>query len=131
MTTPTPISAELPVVAWLYRDGERALDAEGCGLVYQLEQVFRILPHEEGRPLADHDAASAQIEALRQRVAELESALDKARACILLDRTTLADSHMDPATNQVDEDGQAGLDEYDEVLAAIDSARSNTGGSTA
>ena len=64
-----------------------------------------------------------------QQQQQAAEALRAARDCILLDRTALADTHMNPATNTGDEDGQAGLDEYDAVLAKIDAALSDlTGG---
>lgn len=46
--------------------------------------------------------------------------LQKVRACIMVDRTALAETHFDHGLGRVDEYGQAGLDEYDQVLAAID-----------
>lgn len=48
------------------------------------------------------------------------AALHKARACILIDRTALADSHTGP--DGLDEDGAAGIAEYDETLAVINAA---------
>jgi hypothetical protein len=83
----------------------------------------------ESRSMAEHHAATAS-QALKRAIAaeaenaRLREALQAARECIEMDRTALADTHMDPRTNQVDEDGQAGLDEYDAVLAQIDSALS-------
>lgn len=54
---------------------------------------------------------------------ELLEALRVARDCILLDRTALADTHMNPVTNTVDdEDGAEGLAQYDAVLSVIDAA---------
>lgn len=70
--------------------------------------------------------ASARIAELEQQLAQAQKALTAARECILLDRTSLADFHMQPETNEVDEDGQAGLDEYDAVLAQIDDALSSS-----
>lgn len=52
----------------------------------------------------------------------LLNALRVARDCIVLDRAALADTHMDPSTNEVDEDGAAGLAEYDAVPFVIDAA---------
>lgn len=54
---------------------------------------------------------------------DLLEALRVARDCILLDRTALADTHMNPVTNTVDdEDGAEGLAQYDAVLSVIDAA---------
>lgn len=51
-----------------------------------------------------------------------DDALRAARACILIDRTALADAHFDHGLGRVDDDGQDGMDEYDAVLAQIDAA---------
>lgn len=51
----------------------------------------------------------------------LREALAAARACILLDRTSVADCHAAP-DGRVDEDGAAALEDYDAVLAQIDAA---------
>ena len=57
----------------------------------------------------------------------LVCALLSAREVISMDRQCLADTHMDPTTNEVDEDGKAGLADYDEVLAEIDAALAKAG----
>ncbi len=49
-------------------------------------------------------------------------ALQAARDCIRTDRVALLDAHIDPVTNAVDDDGAAGVAEYDAVLAKIDGA---------
>lgn len=53
---------------------------------------------------------------------DLLAALQTARECIYTDRTSLADCHMSPVTNTLDEDGAAGVAEYDAVLSTIDAA---------
>ena len=60
-------------------------------------------------------------EVLNQRDT-LKAALIKAKSCIETDRTALADCHMNPDTNEVDEEGAAGLAEYDDVLSTIKDA---------
>lgn len=61
---------------------------------------------------------------------ELLAALFHARAHILLDRTSLADTHMNPVTNTVDDEhGIAGLAQYDAVLSVIDAAIAKATGS--
>src|SRR5574341_873259 len=49
-------------------------------------------------------------------------ALKRARECITADRKSLYDSHINPATRRLDAYGQAGVDEYDDVLTLIDAA---------
>lgn len=51
----------------------------------------------------------------------LLAALHKARACIQLDRTAMADCAMRP-DGSIEEDQQPAIAEYDEVLAEIDAA---------
>ena len=51
---------------------------------------------------------------------ELLEALRVARDCVSTDRQALADSHTGP--DGLDEDGAAGVAEYDRALAVIDSA---------
>jgi hypothetical protein len=70
-------------------------------------------------PESPHMEANALLMAAAPRMYQ---ALKTARDCISQDRQALADAHMDPATNRLDEDGQAGVDEYDAVLAEIDAA---------
>lgn len=53
---------------------------------------------------------------------QAREALEAARDCILIDRTALADCHMDPVTNEVDADGRDGVADYDAVLALIGGA---------
>lgn len=61
---------------------------------------------------------------------ELLEALHHARAHILIDRTALSDTHMNPVTNTVDdEDGIEGLAQYDAVLAVIDAVIAKATGS--
>ena len=57
----------------------------------------------------------------------LLAALRKARACIQLDRTALADCAMRP-DGSIEEDQRPALAEYDEVLAEIDAAIAEAGG---
>ena len=59
----------------------------------------------------------------------LVCALLSAREVISMDRQCLADTHMDTTTNEVDEDGKAGVADYDEVLAEIDAALAKAGAS--
>lgn len=54
----------------------------------------------------------------------VRDALEAAKACILIDRTALADTHFDAGLGRVDDEGQAGLDEYDAALAKIDATLS-------
>lgn len=68
------------------------------------------------------EAVRARDAGLIAAVLPMLAALKSARDCISQDRQALADAHMDPATNRLDEDGQAGVDEYDAVLAEIDAA---------
>lgn len=57
------------------------------------------------------------------RIILMRKALLHAKGCILLDRTALADAHMNPITNSiVDEEARDVLADYDEVLARIDAA---------
>jgi hypothetical protein len=64
----------------------------------------------------------AQSECLN-RVALMRKALRHAKGCILLDRTALADAHMNPITNSiVDEEARDALAEYDQTLALIGQA---------
>lgn len=53
---------------------------------------------------------------------DLLQALGHAKCVIEQDRQALADCHMDPLTNELDEDGAAGVAEYDAVLEQIDAA---------
>jgi hypothetical protein len=63
------------------------------------------------------------ISELVLRQAAMADALRAARARIQLDRTSLADSHMGPASNEIDdEDALAALADYDVVLQQIDHA---------
>jgi septal ring factor EnvC (AmiA/AmiB activator) len=69
----TPEGVDLPVVAWLYRDGARSLTEHGFGSVYLQKQVFAILPHEDGRPLADHAAALSRIRSIQAEVERMKT----------------------------------------------------------
>lgn len=78
-----------------------------------------------GAPMVFEESALSVIAARDARIKELREALSAARDCILIDRAALADCHMDPLTNEVDEDGAAGVAaEYDVVLAQIGAALS-------
>lgn len=77
------------------------------------------------------EAVASRDKALVVAAPTMLVALKAARDCILIDRQALADAHMNPATNQLDEDGQAGVDEYDEVLGQIDEAIKAAEGSAA
>ena len=57
----------------------------------------------------------------------LACALLSAREVICMDRQCLADTHMDPTSNEVDDDGKAWLAYYDEVLAEIEAALAKAG----
>lgn len=63
-------------------------------------------------------AANATLFAAAPRML---AALRKARDCILIDRTALADCAMRP-DGSIEEDQQPAIAEYDEVLAEIDAA---------
>jgi len=56
------------------------------------------------------------------KIIAMRGALLHAKRCILLDRTALAEAHMDPRTNRVEDEAVGALAEYDEVLARIDAA---------
>jgi hypothetical protein len=56
------------------------------------------------------------------KIIAMRGALLHAKRCILLDRTALADAHMDPRTNRVEDEAVEALAEYDDVLARIDAA---------
>lgn len=58
-------------------------------------------------------------------------ALRDARAFIAADRADMADAHMCPLTNALDEDGAAVVAEYDAALLMIDAALINATGSAA
>ena len=64
---------------------------------------------------------------LRGASSGLLAVLRKARACIQLDRTALADCAMRP-DGSIEEDQRPALAEYDEVLAEIDAAIAEAGG---
>jgi hypothetical protein len=97
--------------------------------------------HAQAHEFTPFDERDEQIEQLREAVAayqrfmhaapHLMEAVKSARACIAQDRQALADTHMNPATNAVDDEGQAGLDEYDAVLRQIDAAVALATGSAA
>lgn len=80
--------------------------------------------HEDVR-LTD-DAIAAKLR-LMKAAGQLRDALVAARALIWTDRQSLSDTHMDPVTNEVDEDGAEGVAEYDAVLAQIDAALAEAG----
>lgn len=67
-------------------------------------------------------AAVASYQRLCNGAPYLMDAVRAARACIQQDRAALADVHMNPATNTVDDEGAEGLAEYDAVLQQIDAA---------
>lgn len=64
-----------------------------------------------------------------QQVQRMVEALQAARETIALDRQALADSHTGP--DGLDEDGEAGVADYDAVLACIDAALQPVTGSPA
>jgi len=68
-----------------------------------------------------HDLATIGRNAIDKIIA-MRGALESAKYCILIDRTALADAHMDPHTNRIDDDGLAALAEYDKVLSQINAA---------
>lgn len=77
----------LPVVAYLYAEGAKALKNEGCGLVYQQQQVFHILPHQDPvAAFADHAVALARIQALErenERLRQSEAELAQERVSLV------------------------------------------------
>lgn len=66
--------------------------------------------------------AIERLVALESHNARMRQALMAARACIALERTALADAHMNPDTNRVDDEAVEALAEYDSTLASIDAA---------
>lgn len=124
----------LPVVAWLYPDGKKVLENEGCGQVYLLEQVFRILPHEAGQPLADHAEASARIAELEAQVAELRAAFGKHvrelfhvrdSSQVQALRQALWDAYVQHPEGTIGH--MAGKLQYENAIAAIDAAMEEKG----
>ncbi len=79
-------------------------------------QCYGFLGSDNKSVLAEDAANRTLIAAAPAMLA----ALRKARDCILIDRTALADCSTGP--DGIDEDAQAGVAEYDETLAVIDAA---------
>lgn len=68
-----------------------------------------------------HDLATIGRNAIDKIIA-MRDALENAKYCILIDRTALADAHMNEHSNRIDDDGLAALAEYDKVLSKINAA---------
>lgn len=89
----------------------------------QYAQAHEFTPFDErDEQIAQLRAAVASYQRLCNAAPYLMDAVRAARACIQQDRVALADAHMNPATNTVDDEGAAGVAEYDAVLQQIDAA---------
>ncbi|NDY89719.1 hypothetical protein [Ideonella livida] len=112
---------ELRVIAYVQaRDEYKRKNAVWERLL--LKERFTQWPYAWADAMLAARANPKAADPVRDAAHELLEALKEARACIMTDRTSLADAHMDPVTNRVDEDGEAALEEYDAVLAQIDGA---------
>lgn len=98
-------------------------ESEGfCG--WQFSACGSLLPLNDATA-TDFDEAEANAR-LIAAAPRMLAALRKARDCILIDRTALADCSTGP--DGIDEDAQAGVAEYDETLAVIAAAISQAEG---